>query len=469
MNSKIKVFLEILLMILYVIGYVFIKDTGSFNIFLIMVVLILIRNIVVVLKNYIDNIVFIAFNFLIFLFLLSRPLLSFLINYQWWYIDEESTWVALFIIGLSLQSIYIGKLLSDIVGTRATNTTNFLINKRLLMHIFIIFGLLRYAVEIDRYIVLKDSNYSELYTGYQLHFPAVVVSISHMFTYIFIFYLATLPNKKLTYSSIFYYFGTVVPGVLLGERSSLAILVVFTFIYIMIRSKINPEEGWFNKTRFISLGIILFILIFILSAIENIRSTNLDLVNTHEFNPVLNFIYLQGTSFDTVVQGVYYANDIRALENINYSFGTIIDKIKYSLFSQYLFGVPSLEAANGILNSTISNNSAHKLSRLSLGDWSYFSGHGRGTSYIVDNFLDFGHIGVVIFSIILGFVIGKISSINFRNPIIFSFALIFIFNLLMLPRLNYSHAINYLIDFKFYIVLILILVISNKTRGKERD
>lgn len=462
MDKKIKIFLEILLMLLYIMAYSLMKGVVSLNIFLIIVLFILARNIVVMLPRYVNNVVFIIFNMLIFLFLLSRPLFSFVLNYEWWYIDEESTWIALFLIGLSLQSIYIGTVLSQVIAIKNNEKTSYIINKRMLVSIFILFGLFSYVVEWDKYIVLKDSNYTELYTGYQLHVPAIIVAVSQMFVYIFLFYLATQPNKKSTWLAILYYFGSLVPGVLLGTRSSLAILICFIFIYIIIRSRISPEENWFNKRAFIYTMIIGTLSVFILAIVENIRSANHGLSNIHNLNIVLNFIYLQGTTFDTLVQGVYYASDIKELEHINYTFGTVIDKIKYSLFSQYLFGVPSLEASNGILNSTISNNSAHKISRLVLGDFSYFSGHGRGTSYIIDNYVDFSYIGVVIFSLILGFVIGKISNFNFKNPITSFFWLVFIFNLLLLPRINYSFAINYLLDFKFYIILIFILLISKK-------
>lgn len=468
MNIKAKLLIESILLALYTVVYILIKDSLMINLLLCIVSIIFIRNIVVSLRNYKENVIFLSFNLLIFLFLLSRPIISyFFIGSDWWELDKSSNMTALFLIGLSMKSLYIGKLIAERPLASKKKEMVAVVNEKLLVIAFVLFGFFRYIVEIDRYLSLNGRVYTELYTGYHQNIPAVISSLSQMFIYFFIFYLATLPNKKNTYLAIIFYMGSVLPSVLLGERSMFSLVVVFTLIYIIIRNKFNPEENWFNRRKMLFMLGVVIALIFILSVIAENRDVRIERTE-FSLNPLINFVYFQGTSFNTVVQGVYYAADIRALADINYTFGTVIDKIKYSLFSQYLFGLPSLEPANGMLNATISNNSSHKLSRLALGDWSYLAGHGRGTSYIVDNYLDFGYIGVIIFSILLGYVLNRTFVRRSSNFITLGFALLFVFNVLMLPRLNYSFAINYLVDFKFYIVLAIILLIS-KIKFKKNN
>ena len=95
-----------------------------------------------------------------------------------------------------------------------------------------------------------------------------------------------------------------------------------------------------------------------------------------------------------------------------------------------------------------------------MGD-SYLMGHGRGTSYVLENYLDFGFLGVFILSAILGSVISCLNSSLFsKSYYIRIFALLTTLNLILLPRFTYSGFFYYFFDMKFIISITIMFFID---------
>ena len=81
--------------------------------------------------------------------------------------------------------------------------------------------------------------------------------------------------------------------------------------------------------------------------------------------------------------------------------GGIIVYFVHGTVGQRLFGTSPLPDGNCYTNGRLSDNLAHNLSYTVMQD-NYLKGQGLGSSYLLENYIDFGYIGVAVFSLVLG-------------------------------------------------------------------
>lgn len=472
MNKKmLKIFLDFSVLISYVLFYLLIEGDDLLDVMLCIVFFLLLKNILFKLSNLVEHGFYVIFNIVIFLFLLSRPIIASLYGIEWDYIGAGVTQVNLFIIGLSLLSINIGYELFWIGEMKIKDgfpkKVIFLPNKRTVFILFLLFSIINFYVEFVKYNQLKDLNYEDIYTN-SLSLPYILVFLSSLYIYFFIANLALLPNKKVTYLTFFIFVMSIFPSVLLGERVNMAVLFVFFFVYILLRQKINNKISfvskknnvWFDFKKLLMFLIIVPMISLFFSVVQDMRTKDKE-HSVSNIGYLVNFAYLQGTSFDTISQGIRFEEDIKSVNThyINYSFGPVIDKVLYSKLGKVFWGLGTTDSGNSLNNVEISNNLAHPLSYIVLGE-SYLSGHGRGSSYILENYLDFGYIGVFFLSAILGAGIRIIWNSSYSSFFINNILLTIIMYSVLLPRINYSFNIVFLFDMKFWLVIFLIFILG---------
>ena len=103
--ATLKHFLYAMLFLIFV--FLYFSNCNDIDIFLIFDVIFLFLNIFFS-KGIAKNLIYIMFNLMIFLFLLSRPVIEYLYKIDYWDVGLEFYVTSLFIIGLSLFSINIG-------------------------------------------------------------------------------------------------------------------------------------------------------------------------------------------------------------------------------------------------------------------------------------------------------------------------------------------------------------------------
>ena len=99
----------------------------------------------------------------------------------------------------------------------------------------------------------------------------------------------------------------------------------------------------------------------------------------------------------------------------------------------------------------------------------YLQGHGLGSSFIMENFTDYGYLGVFLFSVALGFLFIRMLNVSYRNKILpFVCTLIILNNLFFMPRSSFSESFSILLTFQFWFIIILIFVVA-KLISKENS
>ncbi|MDD7568928.1 MAG: O-antigen polysaccharide polymerase Wzy family protein [[Actinobacillus] rossii] len=454
---------DICLFLIYVLVFYFESDV---YLILFFTVFLFIKNLFFSFDSFKDKFLLFVFYSFIFLFLLSRPLLAVFYDVNWIHIDYNSTKIALFLIGLSLIGISFGGVMATVLHLnikRNFKSSSYKDNLfSTIKYMMFFFGGCKYVVEIIKYNNLKNLDYIEMYTDFGYTAPTFLLALSGFFIYFFMGYLSTFPDKKGTYISFLFYIGSLIPSFLLGSRADVAIVLVFFVLYLVIRQRYESEQSWFKRKHKFFVFISIPALMFIFFIVQQVRG---DDGHYENMNYLMKFIYLQGTSFDTLVQGIFYENEIKSLSNnyVSYSFGPVIDKLYYNSISQFFTGL-QMDSGNSEWNASISNNLAHPLSLIVL-EGNYLKGYGRGTSFVLETFLDFSYAGVFLLSTILGFFLYKIWNLNY-NKISYLCTLcsfIFIVNSLILPRMSFSHNFSFLFDIKF-IVFVFALVLINLSK-----
>ena len=123
-----------------------------------------------------------------------------------------------------------------------------------------------------------------------------------------------------------------------------------------------------------------------------------------------------------------------------------------------LFGTQSYSAQT-VDMALYGNSLSDTVSYLDLGQ-KYLEGAGLGSSYIVETFVDFGYIGVMLFSFILGiFLVWCVN--KFNNSILSSyFVLVALIQLFMVPRSAATSWLVLLMYIPAFILLIGIWTVS---------
>ena len=403
-------------------------------------------------KNSVKNIVTIFFYLTIFLFVIGRPTISFLKNQNFWYVDFKSSLMALHITYISLISIFIISIVLSFINLQPKNSV---VKSRISIYIkYLVYGaiIFKIIVRLVNFILLRGSSYTSLYLG-NSGLPSSILTLADVSVYLYFIYLALLPTKKEYYNITIIYFISLLPNLLLGLRGDFSSFILVSIVYIFYRHYVqkDTQEVWLNKKILSTFFVFLLGIMLLLSFVGNIRE------NKKSSSSIIDFVYLQGTTFDTMSQGVYYNNYLPKRENVNYTFSSFSEGVKQNPLIKILVKSESYPSGNSAAKATKGENLAHNLSYVVLGD-SYLTGHGRGTSYILENYLDFGRKGVVAFSVLLGMILFYLPYL-FKNSIAGRFiALNISIGLFSLPRGEATSFLIFFFDIKLWLALLLVYI-----------
>ena len=404
--------------------------------------------------------------FMLFVFLLSRPVLACLYNMDWAYWSDDTLKKAF----ISICVCEIGLFLGSYLATQPPEQRDYSLNisdNRLnsmriaLLILVVITGIVEVYVVTSNYLSFRYLGYEAMYTSADTYLPAYIRGLSTVFPLAVFGYLATMPEKKRAILVLILYTTLGIPTFLLGNRSSLVLRIVFVTVYFFIRdySRSEMETKWI--TRKIQIGFIIFVIFAIsfLGAYNYIRVGKL--ASDQTYIPIIaDFFYRQGTSFDTLCQGFFYEPIIKGFpDTISYTMGGIIDSLKHSTLSQLLFKTTDLGNGNSVNMVMNSNSMAHRLSYVVFGEKFYLEGHGRGSSFILETYYDGGLLFVFIYSFIIGHFLSNINRlIQRRNWLINTIVITCLSYIYMIPRSSACSFFSFLFIPHFWLLLLYVII-----------
>lgn len=412
------------------------------------------------LSNLKTRFLFMVFLGMIFTFILSRPIIAIIRDITWGQFPTNVVWKSIIAIFISIESMLIGYIFCPMKKEKCDKYENVINNKQnkfnmlKIIMIFVLIGSLLYS--IGYYFQMRDLNYEAIYISNNLKENEILKVMYNILPYVLCMYLATMPEKKDILITLSIYNMIQIPFLLLGARNGIALSILFSIIYIYLREQINNKK-WISKKSIIWCIVMVPIIIAILGGINYIREGEKQ--QNKKLNIFEDFFYMQGTSFDTVCQGFDNMKELRDSDNvISYTFGGIIDYVIHGKLANEIFGTTYIKSGNSIVAAQESNSMAHHLAYIVLKD-NYLAGHGRGSSYIIEVYADFGIIGLIIFSIMLGMFFNKLNGILNRHYILRYIILSILLNVYLMPRGEATGSIIFFVAPYFWITNITVYLI----------
>lgn len=417
-----------------------------------------------------ERFVFCLFNLACLFFLYGRTFIKITTLEDWQYpFNPEIHRTAITIIYVSVLFLLIGavfygqfkqsKQLKTIKKENVWQTEEFRKNMQIISFIAYLFlAVFLLIVEIEKPIAMQGKSYVDYYYSFESSLPGFVLSLSALAKFALCLFLATLPTKMMAFIALGIYVVSTIPVFIVGQRNQFISAALFVVCYYLLRDFIEKDKPkkWFGKFEGTAIAIALPFFFAFLSLYESIRK-DIAVSKVNIFSSISNLFYSQGVTYEVICKCIKYI-DVLPDTNISYTFGAIIAYFKSNEISKMLFGTQSYSSQT-VDMALYGNSLSDTVSYLDLGQ-KYLEGAGLGSSYIVELFVDFGYIGVMLFSFILGiFLVWCVR--KFDKSILSSyFVLVALIQLFMVPRSAATSWLVLLIYIPAFILLIGIWTIS---------
>lgn len=434
----------------------------SFNILCMSMIFLLVHNLIYSLEKISSRVWFLVMHVTIFTFLISRPFISMLRGEAWWKItlqEPKNICFSINIILISMLMLFVGAVIAESrFSVKRINEekikkkefrNNLQVVSMVAFYITMCFFLLQ---EGEKLLFMQGKTYVEYYSGFQSQLPGVVLSIAALMKYCLCIFLATFPSKKRSFIALALYEVSALPQLIIGVRNPIMLNSLFILLYYILRDIIGDREKWIGKIEKLLMIIgIPFVLVF-MSAISYIRG-GVKIAQLNILNLFVDFFYGQGVTFDVlgIVYGYRFNLPVRAWRN--YTFGGIIDYIVHGRIGQALWGMDALPSANCWTNGRLSNNLGHNFAYLYMEE-EYLNGRGYGSSYMLENFVDFGYLGVIIFNLILGFLLVYMLRRFGKNTLMDTIVLVSLTSIFFIPRAEATGWLTFIVTLQFWIGII---------------
>lgn len=410
-------------------------------------------------------------------FLIARPLFLTLEGKEWWDIDwlEQADIIRAFlIIALSLGAIYVGMNIAlrkkqKINVTLCENEEKKEAFRKYLQAVsmvaFYITAAFFVISGIEKVLFCQTHSYLEYYTSFKSQLPWFIDTLGSLMKYCLCIFLATWPGKRRSFCALGLFELTALFDLYVGIRGTIVLHSVFIIVYYLLRDIKKDKEKWFGRIEQYLVAIGTPLMMVFMVAYSSIRS-GLRVMDFHFWEFLKNFFISQGVTFEVVARGISVADELPQRAGRNYTFGTMIDYVVHGRIGQLLFGTEALPEGNNIINGMKSNSLAHNLSYLTRGE-DYLRGQGWGSSYVLENYIDFHYVGVVLFSLILGFLLVKAMQWYGKRLLGNTIILVSLLNIFYIPRSEATGWLLFIITLQFWLcigVCYLGACISGKVR-----
>ena len=345
------------------------------------------------------NIIMLLFLPSTFLFLMGRPLVSVLFNDEWQYYGQNITFIYLCILYITIITIYFSSFFDNhVISSKISNVmnkkiklypNNIIFKQALRVLYFIVFTF--YCIEQFAYLIrMQGMNYEDFYLGVSTGLPWIVAFISGLYSYVLCFVAAYEREVKYIMLICLSFIFSSIPMLIIGQRNPVILAVLFSICIIFLKNKLLWHITFSaKKIKVIAIsGMVMFITAV---AALSFSSRNVD----QKYNPVVNLVYNQGFTYETICIGIDKKQELKSMPNNNFTFAQIIDYYKYGKIGNIFFDTEPIPEGNNVDRVNLSNDLAHKLSYVA-NPTAYLFGGGYGSSYVLELYLDYGFVGVIV-------------------------------------------------------------------------
>lgn len=459
---------------LFAIGYLI----GDFNVLLCSVLVLFMSNLIYGFLQWRTHIVFIFFHLTLFIFLLSRPTISMLRGNEWWYFEVDTIYFAINVLFATLLAFRVGAIIASciirqkegqarIITPIVHDRAGFQYTLQIISLAFFALTMVAFFIaETEKLNFMQGKVYEEYYLSFKSQLPSYVHTVAAMMKYALCIFLATFPSKKMAFVPLALYVISAIPSLLIGMRNPIVLNALFVLLYYFLRDILEQQHRWLGKVERLGIAIMLPCAILFLSAYNYIRAGKT--VSMNVWDSIVDFFYKQGVSFDVLCRGYDAIPYLPDVISKNYTFGGIIDYLTHGTIAQKLFGATELGSQNSELVAVYGNSFAHSMSYVAHPR--YLQGEGWGSSYLLETFADWGYIGTIVFSLILGAVmIFMVSAFQRRGSLVRAIILVGFTKLFFVPRAEATGWLSFLLTAQFWLAVLFCYFCATLLADKKID
>lgn len=466
-----KIILFLLHLIPFIIGYC----TKSFNLMMFSIIFIWLINIIDSIKNIEKNIFYLFFLITFFTLLLGKNVIGFFDGTPWYTsYDTNIELITHLLLYISLLALDIGKLFANNyfakINAKPKNITSNsklsdYIEKYALLVFFITF-IPTIALTVEKIIFVKQNSYLEFYTSFDSVFPSFFEKLSQLNFSSLILFLILFPKFSKVVKILCLYGFYLVLTIFTGSRTDFVVNVLIVLVYLIYSDR-KEIYKIFNKKIIAILAVVTVFGISFLSAFNSIRN-GYEVENYDMYFQVKQFFIDQSNSLNVIKNAVKFKDDLPST-NVNYTFGPFISYYNYSkVFSLFRKDKRVNECEMNTVDCALyCNNFGQTISYLALGD-KYLEGHGLGTQYIAELYVDFGYAAVFVFNLALGILLILFAKVEKSNIILLSYIFILFSKIIYIPRSFALEWVLYLLSIP-NLVLICLPKVFEKYFYKNRN
>lgn len=270
-------------------------------------------------------------------------------------------------------------------------------------------------------------------------------------------YLATMPKKKPATLALLLYVVQTIPMLKIGSRADFVIAFLFLLLYYAFRAAVSKDEVWISKRLVVFLVIAVPVLIFAMGLMNYTREVEGGTPDYTAAQQIADALYKQGVSFTVLGHGYIVNNEVQELGFRFFSMGGLIDTFTQGFIGQTFFGFPLLPSTNSPELALYGNSYAHTMSFFAHPN--YLGGEGYGSSYILELFADFGFAGIAVGSLVISIAFVALSRSIGRSWFWGTGALVGALSVFHMPRGYADEWISYIWNTRFWVAIVLLLVV----------
>lgn len=335
--------------------------------------------------------------------------------------------------------------------------------KKIIVFFLVLTFISSILVNIEKMIFVLNNDYRSLYTdAFHSIFPTAISKLASYYLIFFLFYLSLENSKRNICISLTLFMLNNIINLLSGSRFLFVYGIILILFYLLI-SCFNNNVGLSKKIKKISIYVcLLFIplLLVFLNMYNGIRNDNF----SKTVNPIFeieSFFVSQGRSANLITYAQIYENELKS-GHANFVFGNYYDTL--------------VEKSNKIFNTSTNtnkpeNNFGTVISKKVLGEESVKKGNGLGTNYLAELYISYGFVGIILFNILFGMLLGYFY-LNNNNGFIYKFyCLSFMSPVMHILRGSSFEAISIFFSFTVFSILLLyaLLYIIFRKGGSKNE
>lgn len=315
--------------------------------------------------------------------------------------------------------------------------------------LFFLVGTTAVLMEHAEKILFRQTNsYEALYSQFRTSLPFVVIGFAEVSTAFLVLFLAVSRSVRLSFLALAVYVASSAPLLLVGVRAefSRAMLFALFLAFTLVKDRLSLSKK--RKLRLAAGALILgSLLLASLYTIGLQRTGQERLDPTYPF--LLDFVYGQGVSYQTLTAGQEMI-ERPPFRDKDYAFGPFLD--------QYVNDLPGNPYSLEYIEK--GDSMAADLGYYLLGEAEYLKGRGMGSSFIIEMYSDFGHGGVLLFSLFLGTLLGSLSHLSWCNVLIDAVKIRLLIDIFYIPRAQATRFLLNILAPKFILPILGTIVLS---------